>query len=317
MRSCFGCLALAGLLLAASTGHGQEAPAPCDAAPEVCGKQAFQAGIEAYERADFEAALQAFRQAQALKPHPVILFNVALAEAKTGLLLEAVQHFEQVFNDPNTPADKLDAARRERDRTTALLARVSIDRTDAQLMVDGTAAAGSPPTVRVNPGQHHVRVIVGPEVLVDREVDLRSGEHLQLSIAEPAVERPEPVAAAPPPPQPTVTDTPGGLSPAWVFAGAAATVALGGISVWSALDASSAYDDFEAEASTLTEREARERVDAGQSKDARTHVLLGVTAVVAIATGGIALWAVDWGGSEAQGAVILLGSPGVQFAGRF
>jgi hypothetical protein len=292
-----GLLGLIGLLAVAGQLYAQELPEQCEQPPEVCGKQAFEAGIEAYQRGDFAAALTWFRRAQVLKPHPVILFNVALAEARSGLLLEATQHFDQVFNDPNTPADKLDAARSERDRAAALLASITVDRQDARLMVDGVEASGSPPLVRVNPGAHHVRVLVAQRVVVDRNVELDSGERLELSLALPASHEPEP--EPPPPPPPSAADRPSGLGPTWVYVGAGLTVVLGGLSVWSGLDASSAYADFEDQAPSLSADEARERVDQGQAKDLRTHVLLGATAAVALATGGIALFAVDWG--EAAG----------------
>jgi hypothetical protein len=323
-------LGLVGQLVVPRQGHAERPPEPapaeqppeqCEQPPEVCGKQAFEAGIEAYQRGDYPVALKWFRRAQALKPHPVILFNVALAETKTGLLLEATQHFDQVFNDPNTPADKLDAARSERERAAALLASVTVDRQDARLVVDGIAATGSPPLVRVNPGAHHVRVLVAERVVVDRNVELQSGQRLELSLALGASEESEPAPApAPPPapPPPAAADRPSGLSPTWVLMGAGLTAVLGGLSVWSGLDASRAYDEFEDEAPSLSRDEARERVDQGQSKDLRTQALLGATAAVALATGAIALFAVQWGQPPGADSAALHVSPaGVVISARF
>jgi len=305
-RRCAAVLAVLPLLLWAVGARAQEPAWPCADQPETCGRQAFEAGIKAYQGGDPAKALEWFRRAQALKPHPVILFNVATAEADTGLLLEAVQHFDQVFSDPATPADKLDAARRERDRLTALLAGVSVDRDDAQLLIDGQPAPGSPPSVRVNPGQHQVQVRVGGKVVVSRVVDLAPGQRLELALAPPATEpRPKP-PAAPPAPAPTAR----GLGPGWVVAGGGVAVLLGGITLWSGLDANAAYADFRSQDSHLSRSQAQARVDEGKAKDTRTNVLLGVTASVALATGALALFAGDWGAPGKQPQTSLRLGPG-------
>jgi hypothetical protein len=90
---------------------------------------------------------------------------------------------------------------------------------------------------------------------------------------------------------------------------------LGGIALWSGLDANGAYEDFRSDASKLTEDQARDRADQGKAKDTRTNVILGATAAVAVVTGGIALFAVHWGSDEAATVGV---SPGqLVLRGRF
>ena len=97
------------------------------------------------------------------------------------------------------------------------------------------------------------------------------------------------------------------------------TAVLAGVSVYSGLDANAAYDDFERDAPDLTEEQARERVDEGKGKDLRTNLLFGATAVVGLATAGIAVLAVDWTPEQGSGAAVALrvGPGRVSLTGRF
>ena len=88
----------------------------------------------------------------------------------------------------------------------------------------------------------------------------------------------------------------GGVLPPAVFIGAAAvTAVLLGVTVWSALDTSSAASDYEA-MPTIT------ALQEGQDRETRTNVLLGVTLGAAALTGAAALLT-DW---EPEASVAVL-----------
>ncbi len=80
----------------------------------------------------------------------------------------------------------------------------------------------------------------------------------------------------------------GGLPPAVFIASAGATLVAGGFLAWSGLDTAAGVPAYEA-------NPTQEALDAGQRKELRTNVLIGVTAALGAVTGVLALLT-DWGG---------------------
>jgi hypothetical protein len=85
------------------------------------------------------------------------------------------------------------------------------------------------------------------------------------------------------------------LPPAVFYAAASVSVALGAATIWSGLDVLNAYDDYERDLPYLTQGEADERVENGHARERRTNILLGATAVAAVATTALGLFWVDFG----------------------
>jgi hypothetical protein len=286
---------------AASSAGAEEVPRACSEAPAVCGKRAFQQGIAAYKGGDYARALVWFREAQAVRPHPSILLNVALAEAKTGLFVEALEHLEQVFSDPETPNNLLEVVGRERQQLSAQIATVSVDNPDVELLVDGRRALGSPPKLRVNPGQHQIRLVMKGRIVADRTVTLKPADRMQLTLASPAPdpESPRPSLRPLPAPPPVDLGPPRsagskGLRPWWVAGGTGLTVVVGAAAIYSYVATNQAFDEFKQDLPTLTREKANQRVEQGQSMETRTYWLLAGTAALAVGTGAIALFWTDW-----------------------
>jgi hypothetical protein len=317
-------LVAAGLLGSWSARADDQETEPCTEAPEVCGKRAFEQGIAAYRAGEYVRALRLFRQAQASRPHPSILFNVALAEAKNGQPAEALGHLEEVFADPATPADLLPTVREERDRVRGQVATVSIGSDAAELYVDDVLAEGHPPERRVNPGRHQIKVVVRGKTVVDRLAELGSGQQMEVAFAEPSPE--SPAAASPTHEAPRVESRPvapvptpserHGLSPWWVVVGTGVTAALGGTALYSYLDTQRSFDRFKRDVGGLTQAEARRRVEQGHDMQARTNWLLGGTLVAGAATVGLALFWAEWSRGSA-GLVFRAGTDGFAVEGRF
>jgi hypothetical protein len=286
-------------LVASSAGAEDVSPA-CRHAPEVCGRRAFEQGTAAYRSGDYARALSWFREAQAVRPHPSILFNVALAEAKTGLPVEALGHLEQVFSDPETPPDLLEVVGREREHVSSQVATVSVDNPDVELFVDGRQAPGAPPRLRVNPGQHQIRLVRQGRVVVDRVVMLKPADRVEVAVASPHADpQPSPAPLRPlPPPADLGPARSGrrGLSPWWVAGGAGLTGLVGAAAVYSYVATSQAFEDFKRDLPKLTRDEAERRIDQGQSMETRTYWLLTGTAALAAATGVVAAVWTDWSG---------------------
>src|SRR5262249_60426613 len=58
-------------------------------------RAAFQRGVNAFENGRYRDALENFQQAYRIKPNPVVLFNIAQAEAELSRPASAVAHYEQ------------------------------------------------------------------------------------------------------------------------------------------------------------------------------------------------------------------------------
>jgi hypothetical protein len=290
------------------------ARAECDKAPEDCAKEAFEAGISAYQEGRYDVALVEFREAQTLRPHPVVLFNVALAEARSGLILEALAHLEAVYDDPSTPEQLLGKVRTERAATARQVAVVSVLDEEAELVVDGARAEGDPPSIQVNPGDHDVQLLVDGHEVERRTLSLSSGETVKLTVAKPAPPAPEPVPVTEPPPP--VEEAPRGVARGWVYGGAGLTVVLTGLTVYSGLDTRRAFRDYQDQVDGMSAADREDRVDGGKSKQRRTNALIGVTSAVGLATAATAGFLVRW--SDQSGNASLAVGPGsLVFRRRF
>jgi hypothetical protein len=285
MRIGTRCVVFVIATLAAPLGAAREAPGdqgPASAAGIEAGKH-FETGTEAFRRGDYAAAGREFDRAYALAPHPDAAWNAAQAWERMQDVARAANHYSLYLQiAPEGAAD--------RNRAVAALARLApgLARLDVHVPGDGEHAAvqvdGEPATVGliyVYPGAHEVSAQVGTRTL-RQQVGVRAGMVQSVVLAE---------EAAPPPSAAPVTNAAvqpafeplrerpsrGGL-PAWViFAGAGATLAALGVTIWSGFDTLSARDAFVNHASETT-------FQAGRSAETRTNVLVAVTTGLGVAT---------------------------------
>lgn len=87
----------AGLLLALLLGGGGARAAEGGDPAE----QLFNDAVEAARRGDWENARAGFEAAQSLSARPVILVNLAGAQARTGRLVDAARNYRAVADDPS------------------------------------------------------------------------------------------------------------------------------------------------------------------------------------------------------------------------
>ncbi|HEV8549175.1 MAG TPA: hypothetical protein VGQ57_09105, partial [Polyangiaceae bacterium] len=95
-------LAFAGLVLVALPCRATP-PAPAAASARLLSSDAraearlrFDRGLALYETADFTGALAEFQRAYELSDHPLVLYNLALVQAKLDHAAEAVDAFERL-----------------------------------------------------------------------------------------------------------------------------------------------------------------------------------------------------------------------------
>lgn len=102
----------------------------------------------------------------------------------------------------------------------------------------------------------------------------------------------------------TRVEGPVGLSPLYTYVGIGVTAALGGVTLWSSLNAKDWQDTYEAykdqKASERNYTDSKNAYDKGTSANQRTVILLGATATVGVATAVIAAFFTDWGGGRSD-----------------
>jgi hypothetical protein len=218
--------------------------------PAVRDAQArFEEGLERVKAGDYEGARVSFAQAYAALKRPAILWNLALAEEKTGHLVEALSHFKRVERDKSATASDRDEAQRHAAALTGRTGHVDVQAPPgATFHVDGDATENVTPLaepVDVTPGHHMVDVHLGA-ALRSLAFDAPAGQvvRVTLSSSDLAV-----VAGAPPVaptsapsavpagaegPAPPALESPPVGSPQVSTARVVTVTALGGLAVVSA-----------------------------------------------------------------------------------
>ncbi len=295
----------------------------------VCGRRYFEAGTLAFEQGEFVAAVQAFRTALSVRPHPVIRYNLALSLARLGRPTAAIQSLLEVLGDPETDKELSVRAERERRSAEQSLSRVSFALSDPQrerVEIDGALVDVSEKReLTLDPGSHRIRVISGSSIVLDQELELSPNERVELRVGQRSrridvvVVPDAPIAKAPDRPirphrQPARAMR-SGLSPAWLYGGLGVTAVLTGLTVWSGLDTNSALSDYEEELPRLSQAEADERVRAGHGRELRTNLLLAGSIACGLGSAALGVWFVDFGGSA--NATLAVGHSGLSLRGGF
>jgi hypothetical protein len=209
----------------------------------------FKEGLSRVKNKDYEAARLSFEQAYAVLHRPLILWNLALSEEKTGHPLDALAHFRQVAHDAPVDADRA-SAQKHVDTLLGQLSRIDVQApAGTVLALDGADASWTAPLtdpLDVMPGHHVVAAKMAGGGTKSSEVDAVAGQVAHVSfVADPpqvAFVVPLPAAGTAPTatPAPAATEVQAPLPPdetrqsfwtartvtATVFAGAA--VAAGG-----------------------------------------------------------------------------------------
>jgi len=270
----------------------------------ACGREQFEAGGRAFEKGDFESARQAFENALALRPHPVIRYNLALCWLREGKPSAAVRELSLVLADSATDPDLRSRSERDLHAAEHNLAHVTFELSDPEhevLEVDAAPVAAGVRELALDPGAHHVRIVSGASVLLDQDLDLATGERVELRVGERSRRidvlvvpgaKPEPK----PPVTPVTDHATRPLAPVWFIAGASATAVLAGLTVWSGINTQRSFDDYQRRLPSLSQSAADQLVSDGHGRELRTNLLLSGTLLCAAGTAALGIWFVDFGG---------------------
>ena len=313
-------------------------PAPGNAARE------FDAGVEHFEQAEYEAAARAFLRADVLAPSSDALANAIAAARKANdhlLVAEAAERaVARERSDPGLAARGRDALA----QAARHLARVELrcEAEACELSLDG--ARVEPGARFVLPGTHAFSAVAAGGARADETQALIAGTTYRIALrpvapgapekaadvsvlpnsealagegqsAQGAAPANEPTTGAQPESAPLADAAPGeprrrGLHPAWFYGSAVVTAALVGVTTWSGIDTLSARDD-------LPDAPTETQVDDVRSKVRRTDVLLVGSVIGAGVTAYLGLWGVEWSAPAKTAVVPLSDGALLTTGGRF
>ncbi len=276
--------------------------------------QQFNEGSRAFDRGDFEHAADAFELAYRLAPHVDSLWNAARARQLAGDLPHAATLYARYLREAPADARDRNVATAQLGSLTTRLGRIEVHgRAIERLTVDEQPSEER--IVYVSPGAHVVAATVAG-TLLQQTPKLAAGAVVSLVFEAPtAVIPPEPREAPrldhlteqARPPQ---TSPPSGVSPWLVGAGGVLTGVAVAATIASGLSTLSALDTFNA-------RPTASSLAAGQSMQARTNVLLGVSVGLGVMTTATAIWLVDWRGGRRVDVRLGIGVARLQAEGGF
>lgn len=275
----------------------------------------FRDGERAFRKHDYTSAAAAFEEANQIAPHPAALFNAARALEKAGELARAANLCARYLKDAPEKDKRRTSANAMLAELRPKLGRITVGGAGEDVAIDGVVVELE--ETYVDPGDHVVTASFAGRV-VERTVTVVAG-----SLERITLEAPKPVTAmdsTEPEPEPDfVRDDPEKepatkpLSPTYFWVGVGATAVLGGVTVWSGLDTNSAREEFDATPS-------QSGLDDGRSKQTRTNMLLGATAVVGTLTAVTGLFFTDFSSPkkrQSEPIGLSIGPGGVRVSGQF
>lgn len=163
--------------------------------------------FKAFAKGRYADGIKQMRKAQALRPHPGFLLNIALAyEQWGGHCTEALATLDEFFEAcPKCKLRPKGLTKQTEIRALCpALVRVDTSPAGAEIQVDGQVLGTSPSTLKLSPGPHEITAIQAGHVTESIQVEVKSGEmnQFRLDLA------PIAVAHAPPDPKPDTVETP-------------------------------------------------------------------------------------------------------------
>jgi hypothetical protein len=296
---------------------------PLHAEPSVedvkaAGEQ-FNLGRTAFKEEEFAVAAEHFERADGLAPNPKVLLLAIQARVqagqhdRAGMLAEVANR--KYPGDERFAENESIIRRAERDYARV---DVSCDKPCNLVvgirLVHGEAATGW--VLFLEDGEHSIRAGFGDNDQT-KEYTARAGEvgvlEFEAPIAEPPAAAPADTEPAPgyepdtqtfgeppsddvPPPPPAGSK---GLPPTWFWVGAGTTVALAGVSTWSAIDTVSNPGQDAVRTGCAGQGESCALYQDGLERQSRTNLLWGITGGVGIAT--VVLFTLtDWGPGDSK-----------------
>jgi tetratricopeptide (TPR) repeat protein len=151
-------------------------------------RELFAEGVAHSERGEYAEAVVSFQEAYARVQAPNIAYNLAVAHAELGQLVEASEYVRAVLEDEEAPRDVRRLAARLGETIGSRLAHLTVQLSQSRgtvaIVLDGTALLddqlGTP--FPVNPGDHVISAERNGQVLERLERTLGDGEEAIISL---------------------------------------------------------------------------------------------------------------------------------------
>jgi hypothetical protein len=183
---------LIALLVAAPAPKAKPAAEPAPAADEGDVKKAkdlFQWGQKLYKQARYAEAIAKFEEAYAVRPHPVIYFNIGKCNEQLGETAKALRSYRDYLRlapdakDKETVSDAIaNLERRLREKGMQQL-MVFADPPSARISVDGKELGSSPASVELIAGNHTLTVAAEGFEKVERSFVMQTTRATEMTIS--------------------------------------------------------------------------------------------------------------------------------------
>jgi hypothetical protein len=314
MRQAFRISVLALVLSVGGTAYAQDAAEPTPAQVRTAA-EAFDKGREAYKAEDYVEAAEQFEKADNNAPSPAAIELAIRSRDKAGELDRAATLASLALKRHPEDGNLLKLAGELAKRANATLFELTTTCDQpCDLTVNGKIVHGAPDTQRmlyVQPGALTVRAGWADNRSDSKQLQAEAGGKGELSFAAPNTAatasmakeptEPEPEPPAPAAPAVDAGPTKKGWSPTVFYVGAGLTAVLGGITVWSGLDTlNNPGSDKVKQHCDNHEPDCQSLYDEGRSKQTRTNILIGATAVAGVASIAVAAFFTDWSGGKSE-----------------
>lgn len=174
-------------------------------------KELFQSGQKLYKQARYAEAIARFEEAYAVRPHPVIFFNIGKCWEQLGETAKAMRAYRDYLRlapdakDRDTVSDAIANLERRLKEKGLQQLLVFADPPTARIDVDGKDLGTSPASIELVAGNHKLTVKLEGYETVERSFVMSISRATEMTInLRPAT----PELKTPPPPPPPLVDAP-------------------------------------------------------------------------------------------------------------
>lgn len=202
--------ALCVALVVSAPAKTKPAPPPAAADSTQKAKEAFQTAQRLYKEARYADAIAKFEEAYALKPSPVLFFNIGKCHEQLGDVPKALRSYRDYLRlapdakDKDTVSDAIANLERRLKEKGLQQLMVFADPPTAVIEVDGKLLGNSPASIELTAGNHKLVVKADGFETTERAFVMQTARATEMTINL------RPVAAKldPPPPPPPLVDVP-------------------------------------------------------------------------------------------------------------
>lgn len=137
----------------------------------------FERGVTAFDEGDYDRALELFRRSYAIRPAPLVLYNIAVTERHLGRHAEAIRHLTRYLEETENVDARREVVRSELDEISSRMGRLvlEVEPEGAEVHVDEVLVEQGAEPLWLSPGPHRVRVSAPGHRTSIEEIELAPG----------------------------------------------------------------------------------------------------------------------------------------------